>query len=140
MIVAVILSLMADNPIVDARLALYLVEPSPVITEALITLFEDRVRVLNCFPNAESLLSERAALAPRRCLITELHLPGLSGIDLMLKLEREHFPTPTIITAIDGQISTAVLAIRHGAIDFVEKPYLAAKLLEGVCRVEAVLG
>lgn len=139
MVLAGILLTMAAIPIFDTRLALYLVEPSVVITEALATLFEDRVRLLNCFPNAESLLSECATLAPRRCLITELHLPGLSGLELMLTLESEQLSTPTIITTIDGTISTAVQAIRHGAIDFVEKPYMAAELLDGLCRAEAAL-
>lgn len=123
----------------DARLALYLVEPSAVVSEALTTLLKDRVRTLECFPNAESLLFGRTILATRRCLITELHLPGMSGIELMLALERAHLSTPTIITAVEANVSTAVRAIRHGAIDFVEKPHIAAELLAGLCRIEAAL-
>ncbi len=121
----------------DAKLALYLVEPSALVTEALATLLEDRIRSLDSFPSAESLLCEGLTLAPRRCLITELNLPGMSGIELMLALEREHLPTPTIIMSVEANIRIAVRAIRYGAVDFVEKPCIAAELLDAFCRIEA---
>ena len=130
---------MSANTIPDARLALYLVEPSAVITEALATLLEDRVRSLDSFPSAESLLKAGLILAPRRFLITELRLPGMSGIELMLALEREHLSTPTIIMSVEANVKTAVHAIRYGAVDFVEKPCVAADLLDGLCRIEAAL-
>jgi len=85
------------------------------------------------------LLSEGLILAPRRILITELHLPGMNGIDLMLALERQHLSTPTIIMTLEANVSTAVQAIRQGAVDFVEKPCIAVELLDSLCRVEATL-
>ena len=130
---------MSANVISDARLALYLVEPSAVVSEALAILLEDRIRSLKSFPSAESLLSEGLNLAPRRFLITELHLPGMSGIELMLALEREHLSTPTIIMSIEANVRAAVRAIRYGAVDFVEKPCIANELLDGLCRIEAAL-
>ena len=130
---------MPAPPNSDARLALYIVEPSAVITEALATLLEERVRSLECFPSAESLLSKRRVMAPRRVLITELDLPGISGIELMLALERRDLSTPTIIMTIETSVRTAVQAIRHGAVDVVEKPCIAGELLDGLCRVEAAL-
>lgn len=123
----------------DARLALYLVEPSAIITDALATLLEDKVRTLDCFPSAESLLNGCVTLEPRRCLITELHLPGMSGIELMLALEREQLYTPTIIMTIEANVRTAVLAIRYGAVDLVQKPCIAAELFDGLNRIEETL-
>ena len=128
---------MSANLNYDPRLALYLVEPSAVITEALATLLEEQVRSLECFPNAELLLRRRLVLAPRRVLITELHLPGMSGIELMLALKRKDLSTPTIIITIDTNIRTAVQAIRHGAVDVVEKPCIAVDVLDSLRRVEA---
>ena len=130
---------MSANLNYDPRLALYLVEPSAVITEALATLLEEQVRSLECFPNAELLLRRRLVLAPRRVLITELQLPGMSGIELMLALKRKDLSTPTIIITIDTNVRTAVQAIRHGAVDVVEKPCIAAEVLDGLRRVEAAL-
>ena len=128
---------MAANVNFDTRLALYLVEPSSVITEALATLLEERVRSVECFTSAESLLGGRLVMEPRRILITELHLPGMSGIELMLALARKNLSTPTIIMTIETSIRTAVHAIRHGAVDIVEKPFIAGELLDGLSRVEA---
>lgn len=127
---------MSVSRIHDARLTLYLVEPSVVIAEALTNLLADRVRTLKYFPNAESLLGANLILAPRRCLITELHLSGMNGIDLMLALERENLSTPTIIMALEANIFTAVSAIRQGAFDFIEKPSIATELLDGLSRIE----
>lgn len=126
-------------PLQDARLALYLVEPSAIVTEALATLLEDRVRTLECFQSAESLLSGCSSLAPRRLLITEMQLPGMNGIELMLALRRKELSTPTIIMTIDASVRTAARALRHGAVDFIEKPCIASELLDGLCRIEAAL-
>ena len=130
---------MPANPDTDARLALYLVEPSDIIAEALSTLLEERVRSVECFSSAESLLNGSLFLAPRRVLLTELHLPGMSGLELMLELEREQLSTPTIIMTIESNVRTAVQAIRHGAVDIVEKPFIASELLDGLGRIEEAL-
>ena len=128
---------MSVSPEFDARLALYLVEPSATIAEALTNLLEDRVRSIECFLNAESLLNTRRVLRSRRLLITELHLPGISGIELMLALEREQLSTPTIIMTVEAKVSVAVRAIRHGAVDIIEKPCIADELLDSLSRIEA---
>lgn len=129
---------MSAAPAADRRLALYLVEPSPAVSDALASALEERVRTLVRYRCAESLLESTAALAPHRCLITELHLSGMNGIELMLALERKRCPTPTIITAIEANVRTAVDAVRRGAIDFIEKPFLLAELLAGLRRVESL--
>lgn len=136
-IVAGILNTMSFSHGPDSGLSLYLVEPSSVIAEALTTLLEDRVSSVQCFASAELLLGERSLLVPRRLLITELQLPGMSGIELMLELERKHLPTPTIIMTTEASISTAVSAIRHGAFDFVEKPCITAEILDDINLLEA---
>ena len=131
---------MAANPDYDEKLALYLVEPSAVVSESLATLLEDRVRSIKCFANAEALLAGSLAMAPRRVLITELRLPGISGIDLMLALEARNLSTPTIIMTVDTNFYTAVEAIRKGAFNVLEKPCIAGELLDGLSRVETALG
>lgn len=122
----------------DPRFALYLVEPCAVVTEALTSIFEDKVRTIACFRSAESLLRASNTLSTRSLLIAELQLPGINGIELMLALKRENLSTPTIITALEPSICNAVSAIRHGAIDFVEKPCKADELLDGLYRCEMV--
>lgn len=122
---------------VDTRLALYLVEPSLSVSEALATLLEDRVRSSVRFASAEALLQSRLVLEPNRCLITELHLPGMNGIELMLALDREHRSTPTLVTSSAANRRAAARAARLGAIDFIEKPLVSARVLAGLGRIEA---
>jgi CheY-like chemotaxis protein len=56
------------------------------------------------------------------CVITELRLPDVSGIDILKTVRREHAATPVFIVTAFGNIPDAVAAMRLGATDFIEKP------------------
>lgn len=68
-----------------------------------------------------------------RCLLLDAHLTGMSGIDLLKRLDGDRCP-PTIMISGRGDIHTAVHAMKAGAIDFVEKPLRAEKLLVAIER------
>jgi two-component system response regulator FixJ len=69
-------------------------------------------------------------------LVSELALPGISGIELLTRLRDRGIRAPTILLSEDGDIPTAVGAIRAGAVDFIEKPFIDRVLLR---RVKAAL-
>jgi two-component system response regulator FixJ len=69
-------------------------------------------------------------------LIAATHLPGLSGLELLRKLRERGIQAPVILISDDSDIPTAVDAIRSGAADFVERPYIDRILLR---RIEAAL-
>jgi len=66
------------------------------------------------------------------CLITDIRMPGMSGLDLQAKLSAEHCPIPTIFITAHGDEKMRLQAMRGGAVKFLGKPFDSAMLLEGV--------
>ena len=66
------------------------------------------------------------------CLIADIRMPGMSGLDLQAKLNAEHCPIPIIFITAHGDEKMRLQAMRGGAVKFLAKPFDAAILLEGV--------
>ncbi|MFA5898176.1 MAG: response regulator [Hyphomicrobium sp.] len=64
------------------------------------------------------------------CVILDIRMPGMSGMQLQLELQRRHSPLASIVVTGHGDIPMAVTAMRHGAIDFLQKPYNDQVLLD----------
>jgi two-component system, LuxR family, response regulator FixJ len=70
--------------------------------------------------------------AGRGCVITDLSMPEMSGIDLLRELQTLGIDWPVIVVTGQGDLTLAVEALRAGAADFIEKPYDADVLLDAV--------
>ena len=66
------------------------------------------------------------------CLIADIRMPGMSGLDLQAKLNADHFPIPTIFISAHGDEKMRLQAMRSGAVKFLGKPFDDAILLESV--------
>src|SRR5580692_5061845 len=66
------------------------------------------------------------------CLIADIRMPGMSGLDLQAKLNADHCPIPIIFITAHGDEQMRLQAMRGGAVKFLAKPFDAAILLEGV--------
>jgi FixJ family two-component response regulator len=66
------------------------------------------------------------------CLIADIRMPGMSGLDLQAKLNADHCPIPTIFITAHGDEKIRLQAMRGGAVKFLAKPFDGAVLLEGV--------
>jgi FixJ family two-component response regulator len=66
------------------------------------------------------------------CLIADIRMPGMSGLDLQAKLNADHCPIPIIFVTAHGDEKMRLQAMRGGAVKFLAKPFDAAILLEGV--------
>lgn len=75
--------------------------------------------------------------APAGCLITDLRMPGLDGLQLLRELKRRHVEMPVLIITGHGDIPLAVEAMRAGAVDFLEKPFDDQVLLASLRRAFA---
>jgi len=64
------------------------------------------------------------------CLILDLHLPEINGIELQQQLVSNNIDLPVIMISGSGDISSAVMAMKAGVFDFLEKPFQNNKLLE----------
>ena len=71
-------------------------------------------------------------VAARGCVITDLSMPEMSGIDLLHEIRALGFDWPVIVVTGQGDVTLAVEALRAGATEFIEKPYDADVLLDAV--------
>jgi two-component system response regulator HydG len=109
------------------------VDDEPGIVEPLAKIFEkESLRVLTAASGTEALeILRREAIS---VLLTDLVMPGMSGLDL-LKASRSVSPeTETILMTAYGTVENAVDAMRHGAYDFVTKPLKRAHVVRAVTK------
>ena len=66
------------------------------------------------------------------CLITDIRMPGMSGLELQAKLNAEHCRIPTIFITAHGDTKMRMQALRAGAVEFLAKPFDDEVLLESV--------
>lgn len=66
------------------------------------------------------------------CLITDIRMPGMSGLELQAKLNADHCPIPTIFITAHGDEKMRLQAMRGGAVKFLTKPFDGEVLLEAV--------
>jgi two-component system, LuxR family, response regulator FixJ len=66
------------------------------------------------------------------CLVLDVRMPGMSGLDLQAELARRGVELPTIVITGHAEVSMAVRAVKSGAIDFIEKPFSDQLLLDRV--------
>jgi len=66
------------------------------------------------------------------CLITDIRMPGMSGLELQSKLNADRCPIPTIFITAHGDEKMRMQAMRGGAVEFLTKPFNGEALLESV--------
>jgi FixJ family two-component response regulator len=66
------------------------------------------------------------------CLIADIRMPGMSGLDLQARLTADHYPIPIIFITAHGDEQMRLQAMRGGAVKFLGKPFDCAILLESV--------
>jgi len=84
------------------------------------------------FHSAEAFLADPSA--KRGCLIADVRMPGMSGLELQEEIGRRHPQLPVIVITGHADIPLAVHAMKAGAVDFLEKPFDSARLMESVRR------
>jgi FixJ family two-component response regulator len=83
------------------------------------------------FASAEDFLKSGEQLETG-CLIADIRMPGMSGLDLQAKLNSDHCPIPIIFMSGHGDEKMRLQAMRGGAVKFLTKPFDDAILLESV--------
>src|SRR5262249_54263585 len=76
------------------------------------------------FAEGQSFLAAARAREPS-CILLDVHLPGRSGLEILKDLNAEEYAVPILMISGTGDIPMAVEAIKHGALDFIEKPFRA---------------
>lgn len=98
-----------------------IVEDDGALRDALERLLKSEGLAARGFASAEDFLA--SDLAAPRCLILDLRLPGMSGMELLTTLRQRQIRAPVVMITGHGDIPQAVAAVKAGAFDFIEKPY-----------------
>jgi FixJ family two-component response regulator len=111
----------------------YVVDDETSIRDSLAMLLRSVGLASRTFADAKSFL---AAYEPRPdcCLVADVRMPGMSGIELQEALRSRGAQLPIIIITGHGDIAMAVRAMKAGATDFIEKPFHDQTLLDAVHR------
>jgi two-component system, LuxR family, response regulator FixJ len=106
-----------------------LIDDDEAMLDALQLYFaRNRVKT-TCFQSAEKFLNEKDHCEPLDCIVTDVRMPGMSGIDLVHHLINAGSSRPIILISGHGDIEMAVSAVKCGAFDFIEKPFDEGRLL-----------
>ena len=119
--------------IAPASSVLAILDDDKSVQLALQDLIESEGLSALCFGSAEQFLNSTARHTAS-CLIVDIRMPGMSGLELQAKLKSDRCLLPMIFITARGDIPMAVRAIQGGAIDFLTKPIDEAALFNSVER------
>jgi len=114
---------------------IFIVDDDPSVRAALSVVLTGEGYQVASFVEGEAFLAAARSRTPG-CVLIDVQLPGASGLDLLRRLDAQHYPAPILVISGHGDIPTAIEAIRNGALDFIEKPFDAAAL---VARVRSAI-
>lgn len=109
----------------------FVVDDDPAVRDSIAMLVRSEGLAVQTFDSAGSFLAAWDRCEPG-CLIVDLRLPGLSGLDLQERLAGDDDAPPIIFLTGYGTVPAAVRALKAGAKDFLEKPFDPATLLARV--------
>ena len=109
----------------------YIVDDDPIVRGAISSLLMSVGHQVQLFESATDLLQSSLPAIPS-CMVLDIRLPGLSGLDLQAELANVGLPIPIIFITGHGDIPMSVKAMKAGAIDFLTKPFRDQDLLDAV--------
>ncbi len=119
-------------PAADANAAtVFIVEDDPITRDFLQELIRSVGFGAESFESAEVFLKHYNP-AVSGCVLTDVRMPGMSGLELQEQLRSEQIRVPVIIMTAHADVPMAVRAMRSGAFDFIEKPVNPQALLERI--------
>ena len=117
----------------SARPIVFIVDDDASMRESLGSLIRSTGCEAETFGSASAFLSYRRAERPS-CLVLDIELPDLDGLDLQERIAAEHSEMPVIVVTGHADVPRAVRAMKGGAVDFLTKPVSAKDLLQAIER------
>jgi two-component system, LuxR family, response regulator FixJ len=116
---------MADNPIV------HIVDDDAAVRQSLAFLLGSAGLAVRLYDSATAFLAGLPELKGG-CLITDMRMPGMTGLELLHELRAKSCGLPAIVVTGHGDVPLAVEAMKAGAVDFIEKPFDQEAILSAV--------
>ena len=113
-----------------------IIDDDKAICEALVFVLKQEGYDAQAWTNAEDFLREEISNRPG-CLLLDIRMPGLSGLELQRVLKARKQKTPIIFISAHGDIDTAVYTMKMGAYDFLQKPLDPERVIKTVANALA---
>jgi len=120
----------------DLEPIVYVIDDDRLVREGLQSLIRSVGLRVEIFNSAQDFLTAKRADAPS-CLVLDVRMPGLSGLDLQLKLNDVDIQIPIIFITGHGDIPMSVRAMKEGAHEFLTKPIRGQDLIDAVQKAIA---
>jgi FixJ family two-component response regulator len=109
----------------------YVVDDDPAVRDSVSALVNSAGLRAQTFPSAEAFLQDYKPELPG-CLVTDLRMLGMSGLDLLEKLAKSESPIPAILISAYADVPAAVRAMEAGAVTLLEKPCRNDQLVQAI--------
>jgi FixJ family two-component response regulator len=114
-----------------ARPTIFVVDDDAAVRDALKLLLRSVGHAVETFGSAQEFLDARGE-DPAGCLVLDIRMPGMSGLELQQKLNEKHSILPIIFITGHGDVPMAVEAMQAGAVDFIQKPFRDQDLIDRI--------
>jgi two-component system response regulator FixJ len=122
----------------SAEVVIHIVDDEEAVRNSLAFLLSISGYAVRVHESATSFLRQAKGLTSA-CLITDLRMPDMSGVDLLKRMRAENIMIPAIVITGHGDVPMAVEAMKAGALDFLEKPFEDEVIIGAVSRaIEAL--
>jgi FixJ family two-component response regulator len=115
----------------EAETMVFVIDDDPLVRDAIRNLIRSAGLGVRAFASAQEFLAEPATDVPA-CLVLDVQLPGLSGLDLQSRMAELDRDTPIVFITGRGDVPTSVRAMKAGALEFLEKPFQEEALLNAI--------
>jgi FixJ family two-component response regulator len=122
---------MMGSSMTEAEAIVYVIDDDPSVREALGSLIRSVGLSVETFASAQDFLSSSRA-ERAGCLVLDVRLPGLSGLDLQRELSEAEIHLPIMFITGHGDIPMMVQAMKAGAVEFLTKPFRDQDLLDAI--------
>jgi two-component system response regulator FixJ len=109
-----------------------LIDDDEAVLDSLRLYFARQDVETTCFPAAQDFLAAIERAQRFDCIVSDVRMPGMSGLELVHHLKAQDVGVPIILITGHGDVDMAVAAIKVGAFDFIEKPFDEARLLASI--------
>src|SRR5690606_7050922 len=117
----------SNNP----RPTIFIVDDDAAVRDALKLLLRSVGQAVETFGSAQEFLDAYSEDRPG-CLVLDIRMPGMSGLELQQKLNERHSILPIIFITGHGDVPMAVEAMQAGAVDFIQKPFRDQDLIDRI--------
>jgi FixJ family two-component response regulator len=119
-----------SNP-VAARATIFIVDDDAAVRDSLKMLLRSVGQAVETFGSGQEFIDAYSEDRPG-CLVLDIRMPGMSGLELQQKLNERHSIMPIIFITGHGDVPMAVEAMQAGAVDFIQKPFRDQDLIDRI--------